>query len=133
MIEYYAQIKLLPMSCAWRSICGFILRGTWSLRGSAILAQPLARKIPISIDTLLLASALTLAALSDQWPLQQSWLTAKLVALLAYILLGMVALHWGKTGTQRLIAFAAAITVFAYLLAVASQRTPYPFFGHISG
>lgn len=126
MIEYYASIKLLHMSCAWLSISGFLLRTVWSLRESPLLRHPLARKIPIAVDTLLLLSALTLATLSGQWPFQQSWLSAKLVALLVYIMLGMVALHWGKTRSQRALASAAAVAAFAYLLAVATQRTPLP-------
>lgn len=126
MIEYYASIKLLHMSCAWLSISGFLLRTGWSLRESPLLRHPLARKIPIAVDTLLLLSALTLATLSAQWPFQQSWLSAKLVALLVYIMLGMFALHWGKTRSQRALASAAAVAVFAYLLAVATQRTPLP-------
>jgi uncharacterized membrane protein SirB2 len=126
VIEYYAGIKLLHMSCAWLSISGFLLRAIWSLRDSPLLRHPLARKIPISIDTILLLSALTLASLSGQWPGQQSWLSAKLLALLVYILLGMVALHWGKTPSQRALASAAAVGVFAYMVAVATQRSPLP-------
>jgi uncharacterized membrane protein SirB2 len=126
LIEYYGQIKLLHMSCAWLSISGFLLRGYWSLRDSPYLRHPLARKLPITIDSLLLLSALTLATLSSQWPLQQSWLSAKLLALLLYILLGMVGLHWGRTQSQRTLALAAAVMVFAYMLAVATQRTPLP-------
>jgi uncharacterized membrane protein SirB2 len=126
VIEYYPAIKLLHMSCAWLSISGFLLRGCWSLLESPLLRHPLARKIPITIDTLLLLSALAMATLSGQWPLQQGWLTAKLLALLVYILLGMVALHWGKTRAQRGLGVFAAVVVFVYILGVATQRTPLP-------
>ncbi len=50
-------------------------------------------------DTLLLAAAIALAAMSAQYPFVQGWLTAKLLALLAYIALGRVAL--GKEGSPR--------------------------------
>jgi len=126
VIEYYPQIKMLHMSCAWLSIAGFLLRGCWALLESPLLRHPAARKIPISVDSMLLLSALTMATLSNQWPLQQAWLSAKLLALLVYILLGMVALHWGKTQAQRALAFAAAVATFVYMLAVATLRTPWP-------
>ncbi len=126
MIEHYPTIKLLHMSCAWLSLSGFILRATWALRDSPLLRHRLARIIPISIDSVLLGSALTLAGLSGQWPQQQPWLSAKLVALLVYIGLGMVALHWGRQRAQRAVAAALAVAVFAYMLAVASTRSVLP-------
>jgi uncharacterized membrane protein SirB2 len=126
VIEYYPQIKMLHISCAWLSIAGFLLRGCWAMLESPLLRHPAARKIPISVDSMLLLSALTMATLSNQWPLQQAWLSAKLLALLVYILLGMVALHWGKTQAQRALAFAAAVATFVYMLAVATLRTPWP-------
>jgi uncharacterized membrane protein SirB2 len=117
------------MSCAWLSLCGFLLRGVWSLRESPQLRHPLARKLPIVVDSTLLLSALCLATLSSQWPVQQSWLSAKLLALIVYIILGMVALHWGRTRFQRGIGFACALLVFAYILAVATLRSPTPWMG----
>ncbi len=37
-------------------------------------------------------------------------------------------MHWGKTQSQRALAFAAAVAIFAYMLAVATLRTPLPWF-----
>jgi uncharacterized membrane protein SirB2 len=129
LIEFYPWIKLLHMSCAWLSLSGFLLRGFWSLRESPQLKHPLARKLPILVDSTLLLSALCLATLSSQWPFQQAWLSAKLLGLLVYILLGMIALHWGRTRLQRGIGLAAALMVFIYLLSVATQRSPTPWVG----
>lgn len=126
MPDYYTSIKLLHMCCAWLSISGFLLRGVWMLRDSPSLQLPQTRKLAMSVDTLLLLSAVTLATLSQQWPLQQAWLSAKLIALLLYIGLGMVALHWGRNRTERGIALAAAALVFAYIISVATTRQVRP-------
>ena len=55
-------------------------------------------------------------------PVRAKLLTAKLLALVAYILLGTIALKRGKTKTVRTIAFVAALAVFAYIVKVAITR-----------
>ena len=64
---------------------------------------------------------------SGQYPFAQSWLTAKVLALLAYIVLGTVALKRGRTKPIRAIAFAAALVAALYGVAVAFARNPLPF------
>ena len=78
-------------------------------------------------DTLLLASGIWLAALMQQYPLVHGWLTAKFFALIAYIMLGTVALKRGKTKAQRITAWVAALLVFGYMSAVAVAHDPLPF------
>jgi uncharacterized membrane protein SirB2 len=64
----------------------------------------------------------------QQYPLVHGWLTAKLFALIAYIVLGTLALKRGKTKAQRVTAWIAALLVFGYMLAVARAHDPLPFF-----
>lgn len=123
----YLAIKHLHMTCAALSGSFFMLRGVWRMRDSAILNQRWVKVLPHLIDTVLLASALTLAYLSGQYPFQQNWLTAKLLALLLYIVLGTVALKRGKTPTVRLYALLAALLTFAYIVSVALTRQVFPF------
>ena len=52
------------------------------------------------------------------------WLTAKVLALVAYIVLGSVALSRGKTPTVRAVAFALALSTALYIVSVAVLRTP---------
>jgi uncharacterized membrane protein SirB2 len=87
-----------------------------------------ARIVPHINDTLLLASGIALAVLMQQYPLVHGWLTAKLFALIAYIVLGTLALKRGKTKAQRVTAWIAALLVFGYMLAVARAHDPLPFF-----
>lgn len=122
----YALIKLVHMSCAALSFSLFFLRGVWMLRAPERLQQRWVRIAPHVIDTTLLGSAVTLAVLSRQYPGVENWLTAKVVALLVYIALGMVALRRGRTRGARTVAWLAALAVFGYIVAVARTRSAWP-------
>jgi uncharacterized membrane protein SirB2 len=122
----YLAIKHLHMGCAATSGALFALRGYWMLRAPARLEQRWVRVLPHLVDTTLLGSAITLAMLSGQYPVQQDWLSAKLAALVLYIVLGSVALKRGRTRAARAGALAAALTVFAYIVAVAVTKNPLP-------
>ena len=82
--------------------------------------------MPHIVDTLLLASAIALAIMGQQYPLATPWLTAKVIALVFYIALGMLALRHGKTRGVRITAWIAAQAVFGYIVAVALTRNPLP-------
>lgn len=126
MISYTA-VKHLHMTCAAMSGSFFILRAIWKMRDSALLQQRWVRILPHVVDTVLLGSALGMVFWSGQYPFQQAWLTAKVLALLAYIVLGSIALKRGKTPSTRALAFAAAVLAFAYIVAVALSRRALPF------
>lgn len=120
----YLALKHLHMTFAGCSGALFLLRGLWMLAGSPMLQRGWVKRLPHMIDSLLLASALGLAIWSGQSPANSPWLTAKIVALIAYILLGSVALKYGRTKPQRAGAFAAAVACFLYIGATAMTKTP---------
>ena len=60
----------------------------------------------------------------EQYPFSAGWVTAKVIGLLAYILLGTVALKRGRTRGVRIAAFAAAILVYAWIVSVALSKNP---------
>jgi uncharacterized membrane protein SirB2 len=121
----WASIKGVHIACVVLSAAGFLLRGFWMLRASPLLTSRPARILPHLVDTLLLASALTLAVMSGQYPFVQSWLTAKVLGLVAYIVLGSIALKRGRSRTVRVAALAAAVLCFAYIVSVALTRNPW--------
>ncbi|MBA5687445.1 SirB2 family protein [Rugamonas apoptosis] len=125
-MDYYA-IKHFHMGCAAMSGSLFLLRGYWMLSNPARLQQRWVRTAPHMIDTALLASALTMVVLSAQYPFVQGWLTAKVLALLLYIVLGTIALKRGKTRAVRATAFAGAVTAFLYIGGVAFTKQVWPF------
>lgn len=119
----YLAVKHLHMSCVALSGTLFLLRGGWMLADSGMLARRWVRVLPHVVDTLLLTSAIVLAWWSGQYPLAQNWLTAKVLGLIVYIVLGTVALKRGRTKTVRTIAFAGALLCFAYIVGVAMTRS----------
>ncbi|OON64506.1 regulator SirB [Massilia sp. KIM] len=125
-MDYYA-LKHVHMSFAFLSGALFLGRGLWTLAGAAPPQRRWARIAPHLIDTLLLASAIGLAVWSSQYPFAAPWLTAKVLALAAYILLGSVALKRGRSARTRALAFVAALACFGYIVAVALAKHPLPF------
>lgn len=124
----YVLLKHLHITCAAASYALFLLRGIWMLRGSPVMRQRWVKIAPHMVDTVLLASAVALAWTIGQYPFVDSWLTAKVVALLLYITLGFVALKYGRTRAVRLGAWLAAQAVFGYIVLVALHHDPMPFF-----
>lgn len=125
----YAALKTLHMTTVAITLALFVLRGAWMATGSPRLAARWARVVPHLNDTVLLASGIALAWLLRLSPLEHGWLAAKIAALLAYIVLGTIALKRGKTRGQRIAAGIAALLVFGYMLAVARTHSPLPGFG----
>ena len=80
-------LKHSHISFAALSILFFTLRGYWMLSTPEMLKRRWVRIAPHVIDTLLLVSAIALTITVNQYPLTHSWLTAKLIALVAYIVL----------------------------------------------
>jgi uncharacterized membrane protein SirB2 len=120
----YLLVKYLHVTCVVLSVSLFVLRGSLEL-----LAQPwrqwrLLKVAPHVIDTTLLTAALWLAWRIGQYPFVNGWLTAKVLALLAYILLGMRALGKRTPQGQRLPFFLAALLSVGYIVGVALTHSP---------
>lgn len=124
--EAYLAVRALHVGCAALSIAGFVARGALMLAGSPLLQRRFVRVAPHVVDTLLLASALWLAWFLGQMPFVHGWITAKVLALVAYIVLGMVALRRGRTQASRATAFAAALATAGYIVWVALTRDATP-------
>ncbi len=120
----YATIKTVHMTAVAISFTGFFARGVGMLRGAAWVRSRAARTLPHIVDTVLLASAITLAWLLRLNPLETPWLFAKIVGLLAYIGLGMVAIRPGRPAAVRGAAWVAALLVFLYIVSVAYTKSP---------
>ena len=120
----YALLKMIHVSSVILSYSLFLLRGIWLIQDSTNLRQRWIKILPHIIDTVLLTSAVFLAMTIQQNPLQDSWLTAKVAGLLLYIVLGMVAMRFGKTRRTKIIAWVAAQCVFIYIVLVAITKSP---------
>lgn len=117
------SLKLVHVAAVVLSFTGFQLRAIWMMVGSPLLTARVTRILPHVIDTVLLASALWLAWNIRQWPFVHGWLTAKVIGLLVYIVLGSIAIKRGRTKGIRITAWIAASIVFLYVVAVATTRS----------
>jgi uncharacterized membrane protein SirB2 len=123
----YVLLKHVHMTAVVLSGSLFALRGVWMTMESPLLRQRWVRIVPHIIDSLLLASAIALAITIQQYPLVHAWLTAKLFALVVYIVLGSIALKRGKTKRIRILAFIGALLSFSYIILVALSHNPVAF------
>ncbi len=126
MIDY-AGLKVLHAGCAALSIAGFVARYLMMLAGSPLLQARAVRVLPHVVDTVLLASALVLVWLLSVNPLREPWLATKIAALLGYIVLGGLALRYGRSKALRASAGVLAIVVFAFIVSVARTKSAWGF------
>ncbi len=125
MLELYPQIKLIHIACVVLSGSLFALRGTiLILAGSQWVHHPIVRRTTYLIDTTLLAAGIALAAMLHQYPFVQAWLTAKVLLLVVYIVLGVFALRRGRTRGSRAGFFFAALAVYLFIASIAIAHDP---------
>ncbi|MFQ5983076.1 MAG: SirB2 family protein [Woeseiaceae bacterium] len=120
----YVTLKIIHVSFAIVSIAGFVVRGFWMFGESAKLDRRIVRIAPHVVDTAFLISGIWLIVLLQLNVMQHDWLIAKFLALVAYIVLGAVALRRGKTKRVRSAAFVAALLAYLYILGVALSKSP---------
>ena len=126
----YATLKLIHMSAVAMSFLGFAARGFGVLSNASWVRHHLTRALPHLIDTVLLLSAVGMLWVIRLSPWALPWLQAKLVGLIIYIALGVIALRPAAAGraersrTLRLIAWIGALAVFGYIVSVALTKSP---------
>ena len=123
----YGALKHSHMLFAVISFLFFVLRGGWMLLESPQLQKRWVKVLPHIIDTLLLVCAVSLVVVVQQYPFVHHWVTAKIVGLVLYIVLGTIAIKRGKTKSIRLLAFVGAILVYGYIVGVALRHSPLSF------
>jgi uncharacterized membrane protein SirB2 len=131
MTEYYLVLRNVHIGCAVLTIALFVLRGALMLADSARLNGPLLRYLPHVVDTVLLTSALMLTTVIRQYPFSTGWLTAKVLLLVAYVVLGSIALKRGRTRAVRVAAYVAALATIGFLVTVARAHHPLGLFAAI--
>lgn len=120
----YLLLKYFHVACVVISISGFFLRGVWMLRDSPMLDRLWVRVVPHVNDTLLLAAAIGLSIVQQQYPFVHDWVTAKVLGLLGYIGFGMFALRRGPSKAVRAGFWLASLASFAYIVSVALTKNP---------
>lgn len=122
----YTGLKHLHALTVVITLALFLLRGFWMLLDSPRLQGKWLSYVPHINDTVLLGAAIAMLWLGGLNPLDQPWLLAKILGLLAYIGLGSVALKRGRSKSIRIKALIAALGVFGYIVAVAVTKQVIP-------
>jgi uncharacterized membrane protein SirB2 len=125
----YALVKLVHQSAVALSISGFFVRGLGALGDAAWVKSRAAKTLPHIVDSVLLLSALTLAWLLRLHPGNAPWLLAKIIGLVLYIGLGMLALKPGRPWALRAAAWVGALAIFGWIVSVALTKNPMGFLG----
>ena len=124
-------VKTIHVTFVALSFAGFFIRGIWMLRNSTLLRQRWVRITPQVVDTVLLVSAIVLAVQLRYSPMEQPWLMAKIIALVIYIAVGLVALRFGSSKRVRLSAWLLGLFIFMYIVSVAFSKSALGWFALI--
>jgi uncharacterized membrane protein SirB2 len=119
----YMAFKHIHLLMVVLSVSFLLVRYAMSLKPAAILQTKFFKIAPHVIDTLLLVSAVLLMITLQQYPFVHAWLTEKLLAVLAYIALGVMAFK-GRTAAIRWICFLGALGWLGLVLRVAITKQP---------
>jgi len=120
------MLKLAHVSCVVISGSLFIYRyARLSLHPDRSLPKAL-KVLPHINDTVLLACAIGMLSLVALNPFTTPWLLAKIMALLVYIVLGALCLRSLPGSRRQAVSFAAAISVFTYILLVGLSKQVIP-------
>lgn len=124
VIEFYAQIRGVHIGAVLASGALFALRGAGVLGGARWpLGAPL-RHLSYAIDSVLLAAALMLLSMLPAAVFANQWLTLKLALLVAYVVLGSLALKRGRSHRVRAICLGAALAVYIAMFGIARTHQP---------
>jgi uncharacterized membrane protein SirB2 len=105
----YPALKHTHMMLVGTSVIFFIVRFVLHLRQSPIMAKKFVKVAPHVIDTFLLLSGFTLCFMIKQYPFVDPWMTEKIICVVAYIALGIMALKSNRNKLFKFFAFFGAI------------------------
>lgn len=110
----YSTVKHLHFILIAVSVLFFVIRFVLHLRQSALMGKKLCKVMPHVIDTFLLLSGLTLCFMIKQYPFVDPWMTEKMGAIVAYIVLGVIAIKLNRNKLFKVFAFLGALGWLVY-------------------
>ena len=124
LAAHYSQIRVLHIGCAAFSAAVFTLRGLLRIGDVAIANHRALRILSYTVDTALMSAAILLIVILHQYPFVNGWLTTKVLLLLLYVSLGVIALKRARTRAGRAAAVLGALLTFALIVGVAITHHP---------
>lgn len=123
----YGTVKLVHQAAVVLSLSGFFVRGAAALGGARWVGSRAAKTLPHIVDSVLLLSAIGLAWMLRLDPGNAPWLLAKIIGLVVYIVLGVVALRPGRPRAVRAAAWLAALVTVGWIVSVALTKNSLGF------
>lgn len=124
MIEFYPQIRMFHIAIALLSGTLFALRGGFALAGARWPQALPVKWLSYGIDTALLTAALMLLTILPWAMFANGWLLAKVALVVAYVLLGVLAMRPQRSARARAMYYVAALLTFAAIYGVARAHHP---------
>ncbi|KLJ01092.1 SirB2 family protein [Luteimonas sp. FCS-9] len=128
MIEFYPQIKHAHMGLALTSGALFALRGAGLLAGMRWPKAAVVRYTSYTIDTALLTAAMMLLTILPGALYANGWLATKVVLIVVYVVLGILAFGQKRPRRTRAILYVAALLTFAQIYCIARAHHPLGIF-----
>ncbi len=119
MPDWFFPLKQAHVALVAASVALFAARGLGVLAGAGWPMAAALRRGSAALDTLLLAAGATLWWLLALQPLRDAWLGTKLSLVVAYIVLGSLALKRAPGRPAKALAFVAALSCVAAAAAIA--------------
>ena len=119
----YLGIKHSHVLLALISVSFLVVRTIWLIQGSALLQKKWVKILPHTIDTLLLAAAVTMTVMAP-W-LEQPWLWEKLILVVMYIAWGFYIFKFARTNAHRVGGLVSALLCAAAIYHLARTKVPF--------
>lgn len=128
MTDYYMALRHLHILAVALSGSLFLFRGLGIFAGAGWPKASPVRYLSYAIDTVLLVAAILLTIVIQQYPFVQAWLTVKVVLLIVYIALGILAFRDGRPLALRIGFWLLALATFLFIISVAVTHHPLGIF-----
>ena len=128
MFEFYPEIRTVHIAAELASASLFALRGIGVFSGARWPMAAPVKLLSYTIDTVLLTAALMLMTIVQQYPFADAWLTVKVLLLIVYIVMGILAFRGPFSERTRIVIWAGALLVVGYIFFVARAHDPLGIF-----
>lgn len=118
----YLALKHLHLTLIAIAFALFLLRSFWLMTNSPLLQKKLFKILPHPINLIMILSGFAVAHAAS-YPLSSPWIIAKLVALVIFVILGLLTFKQ-TTKPRQLLFFSAALLTFVYIVSVAVTKLP---------
>ena len=126
----YEILKHTHLTALAISFLLFFVRGYLMMRESSAAKHKAFLIAPHVINLILIVSGVSLAVFLHLNPTQQPWLATKLIALVIYIVLGVLTFKHPKLRVRKIL-WLLALIVFAFIVSVAQSKNPLGFLANL--